>query len=190
LAILEQETDSMAPTETPEPQLGQIMPNFILAMPDGTQVTLTEAVGERGAVVAFICNHCPYVKAMAGRLAEDARTLREAGVETLAVMPNDWDSHPEDAPERMGAFAEAHRFDFPYLIDVEQTVARDWGAVCTPDLFGVGPDLTLLYRGRLDDLGPREGSGTRTRELVEAMTAQARPVEGQHASIGCSIKWR
>lgn len=180
----------MALTETPEPELGQTMPDFALAPPEGAPVRLSEAVGERGAVVAFICNHCPYVKAMAGRLAEDARALREAGVATIAVMPNDWDAHPDDAPEKMGAFAEAHGFDFPYLVDADQSVARDWGAVCTPDLFGVGPDLTLVYRGRLDDLGPREGSGERRRELVEAMTAEERPAEPQHAAMGCSIKWR
>ena len=177
-------------TRAPEPALGEAMPDFTLSTPGGEAVTLSEAAGPGGAVVAFICNHCPYVKAMAGRLAEDARALAEAGVATLAVMPNDWDSHPEDAPERMGAFAEAHGFGFPYLVDADQSVARGWGAACTPDLFGVGSDLRLVYRGRLDDLGPREGSGPRTRELVEAMTAEARPVKPQHASMGCSIKWR
>ena len=178
------------PTLTPEPALGRVMPDFTLSPPDGEPVRLSEAVGERGAVVAFVCNHCPYVKAMAHRLAQDAAALSEAGVTTLAVMPNDWESHPEDAPERMGPFAQTHGWRFPYLVDADQSVARDWGAACTPDLFGVGPDLALLYRGRLDDLGPREGDGARARELVEAMTAEDRPVEPQHASMGCSIKWR
>ena len=176
--------------QPPEPALGDEMPDFTLSTPEGEAVTLSEAAGPGGAVVAFICNHCPYVKAMAGRLAEDARALAEAGVATLAVMPNDWGAHPEDAPERMGAFAEGHGFGFPYLVDADQEVARAWGAACTPDLFGVGPDLALVYRGRLDDLGPREGEGPRRRELVEAMTAAERPVASQHASMGCSIKWR
>ena len=177
-------------TRSEEPALGERMPDFTLPGPDGARTTLSEAAGPRGAVVAFICNHCPYVKAMAGRLAEDAAALREAGVETLAVMPNDWTTHPDDAPERMPAFAEANGFDFPYLVDEDQSVARGWGAVCTPDLFGVGSDLTLVYRGRLDDLGPREGSGPRTRELVDAMTSDDPAARRQHASMGCSIKWR
>ncbi len=177
-------------TESREPSLGGAMPDFTLSTPEGEAVTLSEAADPNGAVVAFICNHCPYVKAMAGRLAEDARALAQAGVATLAVMPNDWETHPEDAPERMGAFAEAHGFGFPYLVDADQGVARAWGAACTPDLFGVGPDLRLVYRGRLDDLGPGSSDGPRRRELVEAMTAEARPVEPQHASMGCSIKWR
>ena len=177
-------------TSSEEPALGRTMPDFTLPGLDGGPVTLSEAVGPGGAVVAFICNHCPYVKAMAARLAEDARALREAGVETLAVMSNDWAAHPEDAPERMGPFAQAHGFDFPYLLDEDQSVARGWGAACTPDLFGVGPDRALVYRGRLDDLGPKEGSGPRTRELVEAMTSDDPASREQHASIGCSIKWR
>ena len=133
--------------ERREPAPGEAMPDFTLSTPGGEAVMLSQAVGPNGAVVAFICNHCPYVKAMAGRLAEDARALVQAGVTTLAVMPNDWESHPEDAPERMGAFAEAHGFGFPYLVDADQEVARAWGAACTPDLFGVGPELRLVYRG-------------------------------------------
>ena len=177
-------------SESPESALGRTMPDFTLSPPGGDAVTLSAAVGPRGAVVAFICNHCPYVKAMAGRLAEDAAALADAGVTTLAVMPNDWDAHPADAPERMAAFAREYGFGFPYLLDADQSVARDWGAVCTPDLFGVGADLALVYRGRLDDLGPRDGLGRRTRELFEAMTAPDRPVRPQHAAMGCSIKWR
>lgn len=177
-------------TRSEEPALGQAMADFTLPGLDGAPVSLGEAMGPRGAVVAFICNHCPYVKAMAGRLAADAAELREAGIETFAVMSNDWTSHPEDAPERMAAFAEAHGFGFPYLLDKDQSVARGWGAVCTPDLFGVGPDRRLVYQGRLDDLGPREGDGPRTRELVEAMTSDDPAARPQHPSIGCSIKWR
>ena len=149
-------------------------------------------MGERGLLVAFICNHCPYVKAVIDRLVADAAALAEDGVNAVAIMPNDYASHPDDSPQRMREFAKRHRFGFPYLIDETQQVARDWGAVCTPDFFGLNAAGELQYRGRIDD-AKMDDAGSRTAELLEAMrlvAATGRGPEAQIASMGCSIKWK
>src|SRR2546429_146671 len=149
--------------------------------------------GEKGTVVVFICNHCPYVKAVIDRIVADARVLMSEGVGFAAICSNDAASYPEDSFENMKRFAKAHDFPFPYLHDETQTVARAYGAVCTPDFFGYNADRKLKYRGRLDEgrtTPPRAGA---PRELVEAMRAIATtglaPAD-QKASIGCSIKWK
>ena len=176
--------------DTPVCDFGWKAPDFTLADPNGNRVTMSEHLG-KGLLVAFVCNHCPYVKAIADRLAEDAKALEAEGVKTLAVMSNDYHDYPADAPPAMLRFAEAHGWRFPYLVDEDQNVGKAWGAVCTPDFFGLNAKGELQYRGRLDDRGMSDPAG-RTRELVDAMKMIARTGEGpreQIPSMGCSIKW-
>ncbi|PJK28970.1 thioredoxin family protein [Minwuia thermotolerans] len=182
----------MALTETPAGELGWTAADFSLPEPGGETRSLADLKGENGTVIAFICNHCPYVKAVAEDLAADARELERAGVATVGIMPNDYRAYPDDAPEKMAAFAAQHGFDFPYLIDESQEVAKAYRAVCTPDLFGFDRDLKLVYRGRLAEGGitPKPGA---VRDLVEAMKAVAAGGEApadQVPSMGCSIKWK
>ena len=183
----------MVSTATPAGEIGFEAPDFSLPGTDGKTWTLDDVRGENGLVVAFICNHCPYVIAVIDRFVEDARTLQAKGVGVVAIMPNDWSVYPADAPDKMKNFAASHGFAFPYLVDESQSVARAYGAVCTPDVFGFGKDMTLKYRSRVDSSG-RGPTGPDTRsELLEAMSeiadTNAVPA-GQQPSIGCSIKWR
>ena len=178
--------------DTPICDFGWQAPDFALKTPQGTAHNLRDLSGETGLLICFICNHCPYVKAIITRLVEDAKTLGKAGINTVAIMPNDYRDVPADSPQKMQEFAEKHQFGFPYLIDEDQAVARAYGAVCTPDFFGLNADLGLQYRGRLDDL--RMGaSGERTPELLNAMRQIAETGTGpsdQTPAMGCSIKWR
>lgn len=177
--------------DTPLCDFGWEAPDFTLIDPHDRAFTMSEEMGENGLLIAFICNHCPYVKAIASRFVEDAKDLKKLGINVLAVMSNDYHSYPEDSPEQMLAFAKEHSFSFPYLIDDDQQVARDYDAICTPDFFGLNAEGELQYRGRLDDarMGDPEG---RTRELYNAMKMIAETGEGpqeQIPSMGCSIKW-
>lgn len=177
---------------TPTRDTAQQASDFTLPDPDGKLFSLKDLMGENGLLVAFICNHCPYVQAVADRLAEDARSLKAIGVNTVAIMSNDFTYVPADAPPQMKRFAEQHGFDFPYLVDQEQNVGRAYGAVCTPDFFGFNREGVLQYRGRLDDAHMGTGEG-RKPELVIALQQIAdtgRGPEKQHPSMGCSIKWR
>jgi peroxiredoxin len=167
-------------------------PAFRLPATDGRVMSLDDLKGPKGTLVAFICNHCPYVIAVAERLVRDARDLAALGVNTVAICSNDATTHPEDSFGKMGEFAARWGFPFPYLHDESQAVAKAYGAVCTPDFFGFDAALGLQYRGRLDASGPRNTPGLR-RELFEAMTQVAETGRGpreQTASMGCSIKWR
>ncbi len=178
--------------DTPVCEAGLKLPDFTLNDADGRSFTLSDHLGDKGCVVAFICNHCPYVKAIANRLAKDAEQLQQAGIAVLAVMPNDYHSVPADNPEQMKSFAQAHAFTFPYLVDEDQSIARAFGAVCTPDFFGLNSAGTLQYRGRLDDAKMGDASN-RIPDLVNAMLQIAETgtgPENQFASMGCSIKWR
>lgn len=177
--------------DTPLCDFGWDAPDFTLIDPHDRAYTMSEEMGENGLLIAFICNHCPYVKAIISRFVEDAKDLKKLGVNVLAVMPNDFHSYPDDAPEQMLAFTKEHSFPFPYLIDADQQVARDYDAICTPDFFGLNAEGELQYRGRLDDarMGNPEN---RTRELYNAMKMIAETSEGpreQMPSMGCSIKW-
>ena len=134
-----------------EMALGAKAPDFRLPATDGRTYALKDVAGENGAVIVFICNHCPYVKAVIGRLIADARALMAEGVGFAAISSNDAASYPEDSFPKMREFALAHDFPFPYLHDETQEVARAYGAVCTPDFFGFDRDLKLKYRGRLDE---------------------------------------
>lgn len=182
----------MTRLDTSPGTLGTTAPPFDLPGVDGKRHSLASVRGANGLVVMFLCNHCPYVKAVIDKIPRDLRELAALGIGGVAIMSNDVEAYPEDSFDNMRAVAARHGFGFPYVYDATQDVARAYGAVCTPDIFGYDRDLKLVYRGRLDDAGrtPREGN---RRDLVEAMRAVARgmpaPAE-QYASIGCSIKWR
>ncbi len=167
--------------------------DFSLKGTDGRTHTLADVRGKNGTLVMFICNHCPYVKGVIDRLVEDVRALSDAGIGAVAIMPNDTASYPADSFDNMKAFAKAHAFPFRYVIDETQKIARAYGAVCTPDLFGFNAEGELQYRGRVDSAGSRAPTGSEKRELREAMLQIAKTGKGpaeQIPSVGCSIKWR
>ncbi len=176
-----------------EMALGARAPDFRLPATDGPTYALKDVSGEKGAVIVFICNHCPYVKAVIGRMVDDARLLMGEGVGFAAISSNDAASYPEDSFPKMREFALAHDFPFPYLHDETQQVARAYGAVCTPDFFGFDRGLKLKYRGRLDKGRTAPPPPNARRELLEAMRAIAAggpTPANQVPSIGCSIKWK
>lgn len=182
----------MVLTETPIGELGTPAIDFALRGIDGKIWTLQECRGENATLIMFICNHCPYVKAIQERLVRDTRELLDYGVKSAAIMPNDPEDYPEDSFENMQKVAERYGYPFPYLIDETQEVARAYGAVCTPDFFGYNADLQLQYRGRLDASRRETAPSTARRELLEAMVQIARTGKGpkdQIPSMGCSIKW-
>lgn len=182
----------MVALETPVCDFGQKARDFRLKATDGKEYSLSDLAGEKGTLVMFICNHCPFVKAVIDRIVRDARELEALGVKTVAIMSNDTEKYPDDSFDNMIAFAREHDFSFPYLIDETQEVAKAYDAVCTPDFFGYNADLGLQYRGRLDASG-REAVPDARRELFEAMKQVAETGKGpeeQAPSMGCSIKWR
>ncbi|MGC2857722.1 thioredoxin family protein [Novispirillum sp. DQ9] len=179
--------------QTPLCDFGWKAPDFSLPGTDGRVWTLADVRGPRGTLIAFICNHCPYVQAVIDRLVRDARDLQGLGIGVAALCANDAAQYPEDDFPAMKAFAQTHGFPFPYLHDATQEVARAYGAVCTPDFFGFDADLGLQYRGRLDASGRLPAGPEVRRDLFEAMAAVAATGRGpaeQIASMGCSIKWR
>jgi len=166
--------------------------DFALQGTDGKIYTLADVRGPKGTLVVFICNHCPYVKASINRIVAEANALREIGIGTIAIMPNDTEGYPEDSFDNMKAFAERHNFTFPYVIDTTQEVARAYGAQCTPDFFGFNTHDELQYRGRLDASRMTPIANAR-RDLFEAMKQIAETGRGpkdQLPSMGCSIKWK
>jgi peroxiredoxin len=168
-------------------------PDFRLPATDGKRYALDDVAGAKGTVIVFICNHCPYVIAVIDRLVADARVLMGEGFGFAAICSNDAASYPDDSFDKMKAFAKAYDFAFPYLHDETQAVARAYGAVCTPDFFGFGPDCKLKYRGRLDEGRTQAPPKNARRELVEAMRAIATTGQipaDQTPSMGCSIKWK
>ncbi|MFO1184569.1 MAG: thioredoxin family protein [Bauldia sp.] len=168
-------------------------PDFRLPATDGKTYALRDIAGKKGTVIVFICNHCPYVKAVISRLVADARALMTEGIGFAAISANDASEYPEDSFDNMKAFARANQFPFPYLYDESQAVARAYDAVCTPDYFGYDASLHLKYRGRLDEGRTNPPPPGARRELLEAMRAIAvgkTPSEPQLSSIGCSIKWK
>jgi peroxiredoxin len=173
--------------------LGVHAPDFALPATDGKTYALKDLAGDKGTVIVFICNHCPYVRAVIDRLVADARVLMGEGVGLAAICSNDAASYPEDSFPKMREFARRHDFPFPYLHDESQDVARAYGALCTPDFFGYDRDLKLKYRGRLDEGRTAPPPPGARRELLEAMRAIAATGVApaiQAPSIGCSIKWK
>jgi peroxiredoxin len=178
---------------TPICDFGWPAPDFSLPGIDGQVWTPARAMGPKGLLVMFICNHCPYVQAIADRLARDCQDLQAIGVGSIAVMSNDTAQYPDDSFENMKIFSEKHGFSFPYVIDESQDVARAYQAVCTPDFFGFDAKLGLQYRGRLDSSARNPAPPDARRELYLAMKAVAETGRGpsdQTPSMGCSIKWR
>jgi peroxiredoxin len=166
--------------------------DFALKGIDGKTYSLADVRGSKGTVVVFICNHCPYVKASIDGIVAEAKVLRQIEIGTIAIMPNDTESCPEDCFDNMKAFAARHGFSFPYVIDATQEVARAYDAQCTPDFFGFNAKDELQYRGRLDASRMTTVANAR-RDLFEAMKQVAETGHGpeeQIPSMGCSIKWR
>ncbi|WP_341677841.1 thioredoxin family protein [Niveibacterium sp. SC-1] len=183
----------MASTVPPVCDFGTPAPEFALPGTDGRIHTLSGSRGARGLLVMFICNHCPYVKAVLERIERDARDLQALGIGVVAISANDAVQYPEDGFEAMKQLAQARGFSFPYLFDETQAVALAYGAVCTPDFFGYNADLQLQYRGRLDASRKETAPADARRDLFLAMEEVARSGRGpaeQIASMGCSIKWK
>jgi len=182
----------MVALETPQIDENWQAPDFSLKGTDGKTYSLDDVKGENGLLVMFICNHCPYVKAITDKIIRDARQLQDLGVGVVAINSNDADKYPEDSFENMQKLAQDKDFPFPYLFDSSQNVAKTYGAVCTPDFFGFNRDLQLEYRGRLDDSGMNNDPAA-VRDLFNAMSQVAQLDKGprvQYPSIGCSIKWK
>lgn len=183
----------MALLKTPVCEFGKIAPDFRLLGTDGKHHGLADCAKKNGLLVMFICNHCPYVKAILLRLIEDAKVLLAQDIGCVAICSNDPTDYPEDSYKNMQLLATKLELPFPYLVDETQQVAKAYGAVCTPDFFGYNNNLKLQYRGRLDESGIYPAPSGARRELVEAMQLIAKTGKGpqdQIASQGCSIKWR
>jgi peroxiredoxin len=178
--------------ETPPPELGAPCPDFRLPAVDGKTYARDDFRAKPALVVMFICNHCPYVKAVEDRLIRLAREFEPRGVQFVAVCANDAENYPDDAFDKLAARWRERGYGFPYLHDEAQDVARAFGAVCTPDIFVFDRDRRLAYRGRIDDSWKDESRVTR-RELadaLDALVAGKQPSREQRPSMGCSIKWR
>jgi|TARA_B100001540_G_scaffold245754_1_gene220956 peroxiredoxin len=182
----------MTLTKTPICDFGKKADSFNLLSTDNKKIELNNIRGEKGTLIMFICNHCPYVKAVIKDIVNDCKELEKIGIKSVAICSNDVKNYPEDSFENMIVFAKENNFNFPYLIDETQNVAKTYDAVCTPDFFGYNSNLELQYRGRireLKDLKPvREGES----DLLKAMKQIAETGNGpkdQIPSMGCNIKW-
>lgn len=177
--------------KTPQCNFNWQAPNFTLKDFNGQIFEMQKNIGKTGILIAFICNHCPYVKKIATRFVTDCNELSENGINILAIMPNDYQTYPDDNPKNMALFSQKYKFNFPYLVDENQEVAKAYDAVCTPDFFILNAAGRLQYRGRLDDAAMGDDT-QRKRELVEAAHQIAKTGQGpkqQIPSMGCSIKW-
>jgi len=180
-------------TTPPVCDFGWKAPGFTLPATDGRVLSLADVAGPNGTLIMFICNHCPYVIAVRDRILRDARELMTMGVGVAAISANDADAYPADSFDNMRKLAEELALPFPYLYDEDQSVARAYGAACTPDFFGFNSDLELQYRGRLDASRKQAGPPDLRRDLFEAMKQIAETGQGpadQIPSMGCSIKWK
>jgi peroxiredoxin len=181
----------MVRTQTPICNFGLDAVDFSLKGVDGKIWNLKDCAGEKGLLVMFICNHCPYVQSIRDRIVRDTAELKTLGINTVAIMSNDVADYEEDSFENMKKVSDEFNFPFPYLIDETQKIAKNYGAVCTPDFFGYNADLKLQYRGRLDESRKEAIDGAK-RDLFEAMKQVSQTGNGpeiQIPSMGCSIKW-
>lgn len=175
-------------------ELGTQAPSF--SLPDvttGKTITLKESVGEKGLLVIFMCNHCPYVKHIRDGIVKFARNYRSKGIEVVAISSNDVENYPDDSPEKMAEEAEKYEYPFPYLYDETQEVARKYRAACTPDFFLFDDQLKLVYRGQFDDSRPGNGqpvTGKDIRKAADRLLEGDAPVDTQKPSMGCNIKWK
>ena len=182
----------MVSLQPPVCDFGRKAPDFNLLGVDGKRYTLASARGKNGLLVMFICNHCPYVKSIRERIVRDTLELKTLGINSIAIMSNDPAEYAEDSFEHMKEVAQVFKYPFPYVIDETQQVAKDYGAVCTPDFFGYNANLELQYRGRLD-ASRKDTAPDASRDLFEAMLTVAKTGKGpleQIPSMGCSIKWK
>ena len=183
----------MVSLQTPVCDFGLPAVDFALPGIDGKVWTLEQCKGARGLLVMFICNHCPYVKAIRERIVRDTRELKALGINSVAIMSDDPSLYEEDSFDNMKKVSREFGFDFPYLLDESQKVAKAYGAVCTPDFFGYNADLQLQYRGRLDESRKDTAAEGVRRDLFEGMKQVAQTGRGpneQVPSMGCSIKWK
>ena len=181
------------PIQTPICDFGQKAHDFQLKSTDNKIISLNDIKGENGTLIMFICNHCPYVKAVTKDIVEDCKKLKNLGVNSVAICANDAENYPEDSFDNMILFAKKNQFDFPYLNDETQEIARTYDAVCTPDFFGYNKDLELQYRGRLRELKNlvpvRDGESDLFKAMKQIANTNKGP-ENQIPSAGCSIKWK
>ncbi len=182
----------MVLTKTPICNFDEKANSFELKGTDGKIHKLEDHLGKNGTLIMFICNHCPYVKAVIDDIVHDCKYLEKDGVKSLAIMSNDTNNYPEDSFDNMINFAKKHRFVFPYLIDQTQKVAKNYGAVCTPDFFGYNNKLELQYRGRfreLRDLKPVRNSESDLLKAMRLIIQTGKGPKEQIPSMGCNIKW-
>ena len=183
----------MVAKTTPVCNFGETIHDFSLPATDGKTYHARDCMGTNGLLIMFICNHCPFVKAIQKKLTSQTKQLLDHGINSVAIMSNDPAEYAEDSFDNMKKVAEKFAYPFPYLYDESQAVAKAYGAVCTPDFFGYNKDFGLQYRGRLDASGPAVNDDNLRAELLEAMILIAETGQGpehQTPSIGCSIKWR
>jgi len=182
----------MSLTVTPVCNFGEKAKKFNLVSTENKKVSLDNIKGANGTLIMFICNHCPYVKAIIKDIVEDAKSLEILGIRSVAIMSNDVKNYPEDSFENMIKFSKANNFSFPYLYDNTQEVAKDYNAVCTPDFFGYNQNLELQYRGRIRELKKLKPLRVDESELKIAMkliSSTGKGPEKQIPSMGCNIKW-
>ena len=182
----------MSLTKTPICNFGEKAKDFNLRSTENKQLSLKDIKGENGTLVMFICNHCPYVKAIIKDLVNDIKSLEGIGIKSAGIMSNDVKNYPEDSFENMVSFSKSNNFSFPYLIDETQDVAKKYGAVCTPDFFGYNKNLELQYRGRIRELKDLKPVDSGDSDLFIAMKQIAKTGNGpkdQIPSMGCNIKW-
>ena len=182
----------MTLTETPICNFGERAKDFNLLSTENKKTSLNDTVGKNGTLIMFICNHCPYVKAVIKDIVQDAKFLESLGIKSAAIMSNDVKNYTEDSFENMVSFSKLHQFSFPYLIDNTQEVAKDYGAVCTPDFFGYNKNLELQYRGRirkLKDLKPMGHGDSDLRTAMKLVASSGKGPVKQVPSMGCNIKW-
>lgn len=182
----------MALTYSAEVPLGSVMPSFKLKDPDGKSYDSDELFGEKGLIVVFTCNHCPYAIAVWPRLIKISRYARDLGINTVAINPNIHPDYPEDAPQKMKEKVIQWSIPFPYLVDDTQEVAKAFGAVCTPDIYLFDKDRRLVYHGRIDDNWQDESKVSRhdLKDAIDKLSNGKEVDKVQYPSMGCSIKWR
>jgi len=181
------------PIQTPICDFGQKAHDFELKSTENKILSLNDIKGENGTLIMFICNHCPYVKAITKDIVEDCIELKKIGINSVAICANDPINYPEDSFENMIKFAEKNNFSFPYLVDETQEIAKTYDAVCTPDFFGYNKNLELQYRGRMRELKNLIPVRSGESDLLKAMKQIAKTGKGpkdQVPSAGCSIKWK
>ena len=182
----------MALTKTPICDFGKKAENFELNSTDNKIISLNDVKGENGTLIMFICNHCPYVKAVVDDIVEDCKKLESNGIKSVAICSNDVKNYPEDSFDNMIKFSKNHKFNFPYLFDETQKIAKSYGAVCTPDFFGYNKNLELQYRGRireLKDLKPINNGDSDLYKAMKQISETGKGPEKQIPSMGCNIKW-